>query len=63
VKLYETVKCHSVNVSYLVTRNISKVQIKEAYHGLRGIASPVLTATGLVNGRWRYSTPYRIDTP
>jgi len=26
-------------------------------HGLRGSASPVLTATGLVNGRWRFSTP------
>jgi len=26
-------------------------------HGLRGSASPVLTATGLVNGRWQFSTP------
>jgi len=26
-------------------------------HGLRGRASPVLTATGLVNGRWQFSTP------
>ena len=26
------------------------------YHGLRGSASPVLTATGLVNGRWQFST-------
>jgi len=25
--------------------------------GLRGSVSPVLTATGLVNGRWRFSTP------
>ena len=25
-------------------------------------ASPVLTATGFVNGKWRSSTPYRIDT-
>ena len=33
------------------------------YHRLRGSASPVLTATGLVNGRWQFSTPYRIDTP
>jgi len=33
------------------------------YHGLRGSASPVFTATGLVNGRWRFSTPYRIDSP
>jgi len=30
-------------------------------HGLRGSASPVLTAIGLVNGRWQFSTPYRID--
>jgi len=29
-----------------------------SYHGLRGSASPVLTATGFVNGRWRqFSTP------
>ena len=26
-------------------------------HGLRGSASPVLTATGFVNGRWQISTP------
>jgi len=26
------------------------------YHGLRGSASPVLTATGCVNGRWQFST-------
>jgi len=26
-------------------------------HGLRGSASPVLTATGLVNGRWQFSAP------
>ena len=32
-------------------------------HGLRGSASPVLTATGFVNGRWQYSTPHRINTP
>jgi len=32
-------------------------------HGLRGSASHVLTATGLVNGRWQFSAPYRIDTP
>jgi len=25
-------------------------------HGLRGSASPVLTATGFVNGRWQFST-------
>jgi len=27
------------------------------HHGLRGSASPVLTATGFVNGRWQFSTP------
>ena len=29
----------------------------------RGSASPVLMATGLVNGKWQFSTPHRIDTP
>ena len=33
------------------------------HHGLRGSASPVLTATGFVNGRWQFSTPHRIHTP
>ena len=32
-------------------------------HGLRGSTSPVLTATGFVNGRWQFSTPHRINTP
>ena len=27
------------------------------HYGMRGNASPVLTATGLVNGRWQFSTP------
>jgi len=31
------------------------------YHGLRGSASPVLTATGLVNGKCQILTPYRIE--
>jgi len=30
---------------------------QENDHGLRGSASPVLTATGFVNGRWQFSTP------
>ena len=34
-----------------------------AYHRLRGSASPVLTATGFVNGKGQFSTPHRIDTP
>jgi len=33
------------------------------YHGLRGSSSPVLTATGFVNGRWQFSTPHRLNTP
>jgi len=34
------------------------------FHRLRGSASPVLTATGFVNGKWQFSTPppHRIDT-
>jgi len=31
--------------------------------GLRGSASPVLTATGLVNGRWQFSTPLQNRHP
>jgi len=34
------------------------------HHGLRGSASPVLTATGFVNGSGQFSTPpHRIHTP
>jgi len=29
----------------------------QKYHGLRSSASPVLTATGLVNGRWQFLRP------
>ena len=32
-------------------------QTNKVYHGLRGSASPVLTATGFVNGRGQFSTP------
>ena len=31
--------------------------VRTVDHGLRGSASPVLTATGFVNGRWQFSTP------
>ena len=31
--------------------------VKSRHHGLCGIASPVLTATGFVNGIWQFSTP------
>jgi len=34
-----------------------------SFHGLRGSASPVLRATGLVSGQWRTLTLYRINTP
>ena len=33
-----------------------------SYHRLRGSTSPVLTATGFVNGKGQFSTPYR-STP
>ena len=33
------------------------------FHRLHGSASPVLTATGFVNGKGQFSTPHRIDTP
>jgi len=33
------------------------------HHRLRGSASPVLTATGFVNGKGKFSTPHRYDTP
>jgi len=32
-------------------------------HRLSGSASPVLTATGLVNGKGQFSTHHRINTP
>jgi len=34
-----------------------------SHHGLRGSASPVLTATGFDNGRGQISTPHRIHAP
>jgi len=40
------------------------LQLKtETVDRLRGSASPVLTATGFVNGKGQFSTPYIIDTP
>ena len=36
---------------------------QKVHHRLRGSASPVLTATGFVNGKGQFSTPHRIDTP
>ena len=35
----------------------------DCHHRLRGSASPVLTATGFVNGKGQFLTPHRIDTP
>jgi len=40
-----------------------KFGVQISHHGLCSSASPVLTATGFVNGKWQLSTPYRIDTP
>ena len=36
---------------------MSTKHVLYCHHGLRGSASPVLTATGFVNGRWQFSTP------
>ena len=47
----------------IAMRYVLPVQWMTSYHGLHVSASPVLTATGLVNGRWRFSTPRRIHTP
>ena len=43
--------------------HMQRYVFKMVHHGLRGSASPVLTATGFVNGRWQVSTPHRIHTP
>jgi len=54
------------NVCLLTTENATQLHLgQKVITGLRGSAShAVLTAaTGLVNGRWQFSTPYRIDTP
>jgi len=52
------------------TRNMRKLHVvNEEFEDLTAASraalprSPVLTATGLVNGRWQFSTPYIIDTP
>jgi len=55
----------------LLYNNMRKIAVRRMYstpmlgisHGLRGSGSPVLTATGFVNGKEEFSTPYRIDTP
>ena len=43
--------------------HVNVVWHTKCHHGLRSSASSVWTATGLVNARWQFSTPYRIDTP
>jgi len=49
----------------LTTASVDKVigNFSILNHRLRGSASPVLTATGFVNGKGQFSTPHRIDTP
>jgi len=44
-------------------RGVTVTQYPITNHRLRGSASPVLTATGFVNGKGQFSTPHRIDTP
>ena len=55
-----TVSCFNIE-SHIVT-DLCTCQYNNN-HGLRGSASPVLTATGLVNGRWQFPAPDTIDTP
>jgi len=57
-----------MQVGYSDFRQITRYnsQTVQDRHGLRAArytASPMLTATGFVNGKWHFSTPYRIDTP
>ena len=42
---------------WIFGRFLCSIFVLFTYHGLRGSASPVLTATGFVNGRWQFSTP------
>ena len=52
-------------VNYLLHRDaeLNEPIFFRVHHGLRGSASPVLTATGFVNARGQFSTPHRIHTP
>ena len=52
---------HHITCIYIVY--ICAHFVKFSYHRLRGSGSPVLTATGFVNGKGQCSTPHRIDTP
>ena len=49
---YSTPGCSAV-----VTLGKLFTHVHFCYHGLRGSGSPVLTATGFVNGSWQFSTP------
>jgi len=57
------VVCHSTAWSGYKLVFIGLHIWNDFYHRLRGGASPVLTATGFVNGKRQFSTPYRIDSP
>jgi len=50
---------HGNKIMYTLCTKLSYAQ----HHRLRGSASPVLTATGFVNGKWQFWSPQRIDTP
>jgi len=42
---------------------VSRQTNGQSNHELRRGVSPVLTATGFVNGTWQFSTPYTESTP
>jgi len=50
-------------VTFFVLAWKSSIMSMAHHHGLRGSASPVLTATGSVKGKGKFSTPYGIDSP
>jgi len=67
------ISIHRNNLRFVLYIKLTALGLKSAFwfvvyvllcdHGLRGSASTVLTATGLVNGKWQFLTPYRIDNP
>ena len=56
LSIYELTILDCSIITLVLHVNCTRQSIK-SNHGLRGSASPVLTATGFVNGRGQFSTP------
>jgi len=57
------IACFSAEIG-IFDGDFNIIHVSVIYHGLRGSASTVLTATGFVNGREQFLTPpHRIHTP